>query len=117
MPAYLSGFGRHHVVAIQRGFGALQRRCDRRPSLPRLGGPGPEGGTLHFDSDALSLLRGFPIDSFAGSHVALVNAEYRWPLARPQRGMGDLSALPPYRARRAGGDAGHPGPVPIERMR
>src|SRR5262249_33565145 len=33
-------------------------------------------------------LRGFPADTFAGSRVALVNADYRWPLARPQRGVG-----------------------------
>src|SRR5207247_5566698 len=37
---------------------------------------------------AISLLRGFPADTFAGSHVALVNADYRWPLWRPQRGAG-----------------------------
>jgi outer membrane protein assembly factor BamA len=36
----------------------------------------------------MSLLRGFPATSFAGTHVALVNADYRFPLFRPQRGAG-----------------------------
>src|SRR5581483_3043836 len=29
-----------------------------------------------------------PLDTFAGSHVALLNADYRWPLVRLQRGVG-----------------------------
>jgi hypothetical protein len=33
-------------------------------------------------------MRGFPDASFAGTHVALLNAEYRFPIARPQRGVG-----------------------------
>ena len=41
-----------------------------------------------FDRDAMSLMRGFPANRFAGSHVALMNVEYRWPIARPQRGVG-----------------------------
>ena len=43
---------------------------------------------LDFGSEAISLLRGFPPDTFAGSRNALLNADYRWPLARPQRGHG-----------------------------
>ena len=36
----------------------------------------------------MTLMRGFPQQSFAGTHVALVNTDYRWPIARPQRGAG-----------------------------
>ena len=43
---------------------------------------------IDFGSNAISLLRGFGVDTFAGTRVALLNAEYRWPLARPQRGAG-----------------------------
>ena len=43
---------------------------------------------IDFVSDAFSLLRGFPANTFAGTHVALINGEYRWPIARPQRGVG-----------------------------
>jgi hypothetical protein len=53
-----------------------------------LGGPGPDGTVIDFGRNAVSLLRGFPGDTFAGSHVALINGDYRWPLARPQRGAG-----------------------------
>ena len=48
----------------------------------------PNVSVIDFGSNAISLMRGFGVDTFAGSHVALLNAEYRWPLARPQRGMG-----------------------------
>src|SRR5262249_22269409 len=44
--------------------------------------------TLDFGSHAISLLRGFASDTFAGTRVALLNADYRWPIARPQRGYG-----------------------------
>jgi hypothetical protein len=53
-----------------------------------LGRAGPALSVTDFGNDAISLLRGFAADSFAGSHVALINADYRWPLARPQRGHG-----------------------------
>ena len=38
-------------------------------------------------------MRGFATDTFAGSHVALLNADYRWPIARPQRGVGTWPLL------------------------
>ncbi len=104
--AYFAGLARHHVVAVRGGFGVSNGDATAAP-LFRLGGPGPEGGTLHFDSDALSLLRAFPIDSFAGSHVALVNAEYRWPLARPQRGWGTFPLFLHTVHAALGADAGH----------
>ena len=53
-----------------------------------MGGNSPGDGVVDLSSDAFSLLRGFEPDTFAGSHVAVANAEYRWPIARPQRGHG-----------------------------
>jgi len=53
-----------------------------------LGGAAANPSVISFDRDAFSLLRGFPADAFAGTHVALINADYRWPIARPQRGVG-----------------------------
>ena len=53
-----------------------------------LGGGGSNLDPLDFGHEAISLLRGFPTDTFAGTHVALLNADYRWPLARPERGFG-----------------------------
>src|SRR5206468_35996 len=53
-----------------------------------LGGGLPNLVTLDFGREAISLLRGFPADTFAGARVALMNADYRWPIVRPQRGLG-----------------------------
>src|SRR5437667_10336943 len=72
------------------------------PTLGRtfhLGGAAPNLDPLDFGRGAMSLLRGFPDDSFAGSRVAVMNADYRWPIARPQRGVGTwplpVHSLPP----------------------
>ena len=85
--AYLPGFAPHHVVALRIGGGA----SIGDPTVGRtflMGGDSPGDNVIDISSDAFSLLRGFEPDTFAGSHVAVANAEYRWPLARPQRGHG-----------------------------
>ena len=85
--AYLPGLARHHVLAIRlAGAGSSGDRGLRRTF--NLGGALPNLSTMDFGREAISLLRGFPADTFAGSHVALANLDYRWPLARPQRGAG-----------------------------
>jgi hypothetical protein len=84
---YVPGLAPHHVVALRLGGGASLGD----PTVGRtflLGGDSPGSGVTDLDNDAFSLLRGFPADTFAGSHVVLANAEYRWPLTRPQRGVG-----------------------------
>src|SRR5207244_11117684 len=53
-----------------------------------LAASGADRGAIAFDSRASSLLRGFRDATFAGSRVALANADYRFPIARPQRGLG-----------------------------
>jgi hypothetical protein len=85
--AYLPAVARHHVVALRLAAGA----STGNPNMERsflLGGALPNASAIDFGSRAISLLRGFASDTFAGTHVALVNADYRWPLARPQRGVG-----------------------------
>ncbi|HYM24004.1 MAG TPA: hypothetical protein VEU08_12385 [Vicinamibacterales bacterium] len=84
---YLRGPRPHHVIAIRGGIGASAGDEDSARTF-LLGGPGPNTSTVSTDSEALSLLRGFPPDSFAGTHVAVLNADYRFPIARPQRGYG-----------------------------
>jgi len=85
--AYAPGPSPHHVVAFRvaagrtAGNGVVGRTF-------RLGGPGPDANPTDFGSRAISLLRGFGTDSFAGTHVALINAEYRFPLIRIERGIG-----------------------------
>jgi outer membrane protein assembly factor BamA len=84
---YLPSLRPHHVVALRLAAGTS--RGD--PAIGRtfsLGGPTQSAAILSFDRRAISLLRGFAADSFAGRNVVLLNAEYRWPIARPQRGVG-----------------------------
>jgi Tol biopolymer transport system component len=85
--AYLPGLGAHHVIAARLAAGA----SSGDPSVGRtflLGGGLTNSSVVDFGSGAISLLRGFPSNTFAGSHVALLNLDYRWPIARPERGVG-----------------------------
>ena len=75
----------------------MSRRFELRAARPvatgrsaglLLGGSGPNADPLDFGRNAASLLRGFPIDTFAGRNIALLNADYRFPLVRLQRGAG-----------------------------
>jgi hypothetical protein len=84
---YFPALAAHHVFALRLAGGA----SSGDPTLERtfhLGGAAPNLDPLDFGRGAMSLLRGFPADSFAGSRVAVMNADYRWPIARPQRGVG-----------------------------
>ena len=83
---YLPGLGAHHVVAVRAAAGAASGTTGFGRTF-LLGGAASNPDVLDFGREALSLMRGFPANSFAGSRVALVNADYRWPLARPQRGI------------------------------
>jgi hypothetical protein len=85
--AYLPGLRSHHIVAL-RGAAGMSTGTDGASQTFLLGGAAPAADVLDFGRNAISLLRGFPSQSFAGDHVALVNADYRWPIARPQRGVG-----------------------------
>jgi hypothetical protein len=85
--AYLPGLASHQVVALRAAAGV----SNGDPTVGRtflLGGSDTDLGVASFSSRAISLLRGFPSNAFAGSRVAVVNADYRFPLARPQRGAG-----------------------------
>jgi len=85
--AYLPGLAPHQVVALRIGGGSSKGdETVGRTFL--LGGDSPALSVADFDSDAFSLLRGFRSNTFAGRHVAIANAEYRFPIARPQRGIG-----------------------------
>lgn len=85
--AYLRGAAAHHVVAL-RVAGARSRGARLVRRTFGLGGSAGAPDVLDLGVDAVSLLRGFPADRLAGPNVAALNADYRWPLARVERGTG-----------------------------
>ncbi|HZP47302.1 MAG TPA: hypothetical protein VFB07_02125 [Vicinamibacterales bacterium] len=85
--AYLRGAARHHVVALRAAGGSSTGDASVGRAF-LLGGSPADLGVASFDSRAVGLLRGFPSNSFAGRRAAVVNADYRVPLVRPQRGSG-----------------------------
>jgi hypothetical protein len=85
--AYLPGLATHHVMALRSAAGVSTGARDVS-RLFRLGGAAGNVATLDFGRRAVSLLRGFAPDSFAGSRVAVVNLDYRLPLGRVERGVG-----------------------------
>jgi hypothetical protein len=89
---YLPSFAPHHVAAVRLAAGSSSGDTTAGRTF-LLGGPSSNGNAVDFGRHAVSLLRGFATDTFAGSHVALVNADYRWPIARPQRGVGTWPLL------------------------
>src|SRR5258708_1370598 len=84
---YAHGLAPPRVAAVRAGVGSSTGAAVAGRTF-FLGGAGPDASVTSFGGDALSLLRGFGTDTFAGSHVAVVNADYRFPIARPQRGLG-----------------------------
>jgi hypothetical protein len=86
--AYVPGLRPHHAVALRLSGGASTGDFTAGRTFLLGGGDSADAGVVNFGSRASSLLRGFADATFAGSHVALANAEYRWPIARPQRGIG-----------------------------
>jgi hypothetical protein len=84
---YLPGFGRHHIVAVRGAAGVSTGTPGARRTF-LMGGAAPAVDVLDFGRNAIGLMRGFPAQSFAGTHALLVNTDYRFPIARPQRGHG-----------------------------
>ena len=85
--AYLPGVRPHHVMAV-RVMRGVTWGDDRVRRLFLLGGGDASRGPGSLSSEAGRLLRGFATNTFAGRHVATMNVDYRFPLVRPQRGLG-----------------------------
>lgn len=90
--AYVPGAAPHHVFAVRAGGGVSTGPRDVGRTF-RLGGAGANPEPLDFGRGAFSLLRGFGPDSFGGRRVAVVNADYRWPVALIERGHGTWPAF------------------------
>jgi outer membrane protein assembly factor BamA len=79
----------HHVLAL-RAAGGISNGDVQVRRVFSVGGARSNPSVLDFGSDAFSLLRGFERDAALGTRIAIVNADYRWPLARPERGLSTL---------------------------
>jgi hypothetical protein len=90
--AYLPGAAPHHVVALRAAAGSSTGDATVGRTF-LLGGSDVDLGVASFSSRAIGLLRGFPSNTFAGRRAAVVNADYRFPIARPQRGVGTWPLL------------------------
>ena len=90
--AYLPGLSNHHVVAL-RVAGARSHGTRGIRRVFALGGAGRAADVLALGVDAVGLFRGLPGDRLSGSSIGVVNADYRWPLARPERGVGTWPIL------------------------
>jgi Tol biopolymer transport system component len=72
------------AIAVRLGGGTTFGEPDFRRSYA-VGGF-PDGSLLDVVQTNHSVLRGYAQDAFRGRHFAHANAEYRFPLAHPQRG-------------------------------
>lgn len=84
---YLRVVPRHGVLAA-RVAGAASWGDERLRRVFSAGGPGPAGGGFGVDADAIGLLRGFDDADLVGERAAVVNLDYRVPVAWVQRGVG-----------------------------
>lgn len=85
--AYVPGLGRRHVLALRASGGRINQPLDARLSFAT-GGAAANPDVLDFGRDQLAPLRGFPSTVAGDTRVAAASVDYRFPLARPQRGRG-----------------------------
>ncbi|MBI3402701.1 MAG: PD40 domain-containing protein [Acidobacteria bacterium] len=104
--AYVPGLGAHQVLAV-RAVGAAVGGDLSVARTFLMGGATRDTSLIDFGTAPTTLMRGFPSDTFGGTHAALMNLEYRIPLARPQRGLGTWPAFLQTVHAAAFADAGH----------
>ncbi len=86
--AYLPGLARHHVLALRAAGGSSSGNVNVRETF-LLGGPGP-----NVEHDRFRSRRHEPAARLRREHIrrharrGVLNADYRLPIARPQRGIG-----------------------------
>jgi hypothetical protein len=84
---YWRTWPRHGVIAI-RGAAAGSWGDAEAARVFSASGNGPQSGGFAFGTDAIGLLRGFDEGSVTGTSAAVLNADYRAPLVRIDRGVG-----------------------------
>ena len=83
---------RHGVLAL-RGAAAGTWGDATARRIFSASGSAPQPGGLRFGRDAIGLLRGVGDDEVVGQQAAVINADYRFPVARIDRGLGTLPFL------------------------
>jgi Tol biopolymer transport system component len=84
---YAPAAPRHGVIAL-RGAAAASWGDAGAARVFGAGGSGPAPAGGAFDRDAIALVRGFDTDDISGPRALALNADYRFPLAWIERGLG-----------------------------
>ena len=84
---YVRGIGRHHVAAFRVGAASSTGDTGMKRSFG-LGGSGLTAAPFAMGQHTVGLVRGLPRDERAGTAVLVANLDYRFPLARVERGAG-----------------------------
>jgi hypothetical protein len=89
---YQRAWPRHAVIAARAaGAASWGDRAVRR--VFSASGSDPQPGGFRFGSDAIGLIRGLDDNRVFGFRAAVVNVDYRVPIAFPERGVGTLPFL------------------------
>lgn len=89
MRGYLRTWPRHAVLAVRgAAAGSWGDRALRRQFSAS--GTDPQPGGFDFGTDAIGLIRGLDPDDVFGHRAAVVNVDYRVPIAHVERGLGTL---------------------------
>jgi hypothetical protein len=90
--AFLPVAPRHGVLAV-RGAAAASWGDAAAARLFGAGGSGPASPGPSFDRDAIGLIRGYDTGEISGRRAAIINLDYRLPLAWIERGAGSWPIL------------------------
>ena len=89
---YVRAWPKHAAIAVRAaGAASWGDRAVRR--VFSASGSEMQPGGFRFGSDAIGLIRGLDEDRLFGFRAAVVNVDYRVPLAHPERGIGTLPFL------------------------
>jgi hypothetical protein len=89
---YLRAWPRHAAIAVRGAAAAAWGDAAARRVFSASGNE-PQSGTFRFGSDAIGLMRGLAEDRVFGERAAVVNVDYRFPIAHVERGLGTLPVL------------------------
>jgi hypothetical protein len=84
---YVRGVGRHHVAAVRLAAASSTGDAGMTRAFS-LGASGLANGPFAMGQRMVGLLRGLPQDERIGPALVVANADYRFPLARVERGIG-----------------------------